>query len=529
MDSRQLQLVLKLQDEASRELRKVSGELDTVNATTGKWDNTLKNVKRGIMAIGAAAVTGLGFGVKIAADLQTAEVGLTTLLGSTEEARETIERLKVEAARTPFELPGLTQATQLLTSVTKDGDESIDILLDVGEALAAMGKGQSELDRIIVNLQQIAATGKAAAIDIKQFAFAGIPIYEMLEETTGKTGDAVAEMVTNGEISFDLLTTMFDEANDAGGRFFNAFANQGGTFNQALSNMKDSIGIFLADIATSTGLLEGLAAGMMKVGDVVGNYEEVWANAKNTMSEFFQELDDRTLIITHIRESFAAMVELYNTMLRPALEDLMIALEPLKPFGEALATVFGVMIVGGIHILITTINLLIAGTTMLLTGFTNLATFIANTLNWIIENLSANMRIVAAVMTGDWGGAIDAVQDKIKALVEWVTKLIDGFKRAIDLAKEIGGGAIDFLGGLLPGRAVGGSVAANKPYKVGENGVEMFVPRGNGTIVPNHDLVGMGGGGGTNIYVYGDVTGEELVTKVKRSLERDIKQRYRTS
>ena len=42
-----------------------------------------------------------------------------------------LQAQKVEAARTPFELPGLTQATQLLTSVTKDGDRSIDIYVDL--------------------------------------------------------------------------------------------------------------------------------------------------------------------------------------------------------------------------------------------------------------------------------------------------------------------------------------------------------------------------------------------------------------
>ena len=49
----------------------------------------------------------------------------------------------------------------------------------------------------------------------------------------------------------------------------------------------------------------------------------------------------------------------------------------------------------------------------------------------------------------------------------------------------------------LPGRAMGGSVSAYHPYMVGENGPEIFVPRGNGRIVPNHQL----SGGGTTVYV----------------------------
>lgn len=79
-------------------------------------------------------------GLTAAADLETAEIGLTTLLKSADEAGRTVDRIKREAARTPFELVGLSQAVQLLASVTKDGDKAIDVVLDVGEGLAAMGK-----------------------------------------------------------------------------------------------------------------------------------------------------------------------------------------------------------------------------------------------------------------------------------------------------------------------------------------------------------------------------------------------------
>jgi hypothetical protein len=44
----------------------------------------------------------------------------------------------------------------------------------------------------------------------------------------------------------------------------------------------------------------------------------------------------------------------------------------------------------------------------------------------------------------------------------------------------------------FPQRAMGGSVAANDSYIVGENGPEMFVPRQSGTIVPNGQLSSMG-------------------------------------
>jgi len=46
----------------------------------------------------------------------------------------------------------------------------------------------------------------------------------------------------------------------------------------------------------------------------------------------------------------------------------------------------------------------------------------------------------------------------------------------------------DNLATTIPGRAHGGSVTGNKPYIVGEQGSELFIPRGNGHIAPNSQL-----------------------------------------
>lgn len=519
---------MSLQDEASRELRKVAKELDTVDNKSRDWGNTLLWVKRGILAVGTAVTGALGFGVKIAADLETAEIGLGTLLNSTEEARKTVERLKIEAARTPFELPGLTKATQLLTSVTKDGDKSIDILLDVGEGLAAMGKGQAELDRIIVNLQQIAATGRAMTIDIRQFAFAGIPIYEMLAEVTGKTGEALGDFINEGGVTFELLTQMFDEANDEGGRFFNAFVNQSGSFNQALSNMKDSFAIFLSDIAKGTGLFDGLTQAMLTVSNVMGNYQQVIANGKQRLQEYVDLIDQKTGLVTHLRIAWASITEVFNSQLKPALDELWVALQPLMPYIKAFGVVLGAAFVGALHLVIGAFTLAAQVITAVLTGLTNLTTFIVNTVVAVLHTLDSAVQVIVSVFKKDWVGAISAVQDGIESLVGWVKDLIKQFKKAISLAGDLGGNvkgyASKLLKKVLPGRADGGAVTANTPYMVGERGAELFVPSVSGTIVPNSQL---GYGQGVTINVYGDVTGEEVVNKVKEAMANDIKEMVR--
>lgn len=229
-------------------------------------------------AMGAAAV-GVGAfikqGISLSAQLETNRIGFITLLGSAEKADEALKMIKKDAASTPFELPGLIQANQLLTSVTKDAPRSERMLLNVGKALTAMGKGQNELDRIIVNLQQIGAVGKASMIDIKQFAFAGIPIFEMLKESTGATGEALEDMISNGEISFELIEKMFQEAGEGSGKFAKAFENAQGSFSQVMSNFKDNVAVFLSDFVKASGIFDLAKAALNRLMEAVGNLGKI--------------------------------------------------------------------------------------------------------------------------------------------------------------------------------------------------------------------------------------------------------------
>lgn len=68
-------------------------------------------------------------------------------------------------------------------------------------------------------------------------------------------------------------------------------------------------------------------------------------------------------------------------------------------------------------------------------------------------------------------------------------------------------------------RAAGGPVLRGEPYMVGEQGMEVFVPDQNGTIIPNHQLRAMSGGsGGQTITVILDVRGgdDDIKQMVKK-------------
>ena len=203
--------------------------------------NTGKKLTLGLTTPIAALTTA---GIKYNAELEKYQTALTTLTGSAEEAAKIMEQIEQDAAKTPFDVAGLTQANQLLISTGLSAEESRDTILALGDAVSATGGGNDELSRMAVNLQQIKNTGKATALDIKQFAYAGIDIYGLLADYTGKTKEEVSEMA----ISWDDLNGALIKASKKGGRYFGAMEKQSETTNGAISNLKDSFNRFTASL-----------------------------------------------------------------------------------------------------------------------------------------------------------------------------------------------------------------------------------------------------------------------------------------
>ena len=105
---------------------------------------------------------------------------------------------------------------------------------------------------------------------------------------------------------------------------------------------------------------------------------------------------------------------------------------------------------------------------------------------------------------------IGAVIDQLWKLfvVQKIVGIISGALGAGATAAPSSASGFGNIGMSSPGnfrpltlRAFGGSVGSNTPYMVGERGPELFVPGGNGTIIPNGNMRGGGGGSSFNISV----------------------------
>lgn len=233
---------------------------------------TQGTVMAGIFSkLGSAALSAAeGFissGIEYNAQIEKYTTGFTNMLGSAEAAQQVMSQIQEDAAKTPFDVASLTQANQYLISADENASYARNTIMALGDAVSATGGGNDELNRMAQNLQQIANTGKATAADIKQFAYAGIDVYGILADYTGKSTAEVQNMT----ISYDLLTQALQAASEEGGRYYNSMDTQSQTMNGRVSTLKDNV-------SQLAGLLTGdLSSG---IGVVIGNLNDLIVKAQ---------------------------------------------------------------------------------------------------------------------------------------------------------------------------------------------------------------------------------------------------------
>ena len=111
----------------------------------------------------------------------------------------------------------------------------------------------------------------------------------------------------------------------------------------------------------------------------------------------------------------------------------------------------------------------------------------------------------------------------VQQIVGLITGAFGGATAAPGAASATGNIGMSSPGNFRPLtlRAFGGSVDSNKPYMVGERGPELFVPGGNGTIIPNGNMRG-GGGGGSPISISVDARGSSDPAAVRAQVQQGI-------
>lgn len=245
----QIRYTISAQDLLTRQLQGMNTEATALERTMGGLGTTIAGAF-GLYQIGNFISKTITAGTTV----ENATTGLTTLLKNSAEAAMVVDNTMKDAIATPFAFEGLLNANKALISAGQSSVRAREDVLNLSNAIAATGGGDNELQRMVVNLQQISNTGKATAMDIKQFAFAGVNIYQVLADATNQPIAKVKEM----EVSYDLLTMALKKAHDKGGIYYNGLENMAGNTSVKISNMGDQMFQFMVDVfETSKPLING--------------------------------------------------------------------------------------------------------------------------------------------------------------------------------------------------------------------------------------------------------------------------------
>lgn len=258
-------------DAAEGKLRKASAAMNTMQVAVGSFIGSLATA--GFMKLADTIGSIPGDVIKVSAQFEGFQTSLETIEGSSEKAKASMDWIAQFAAKTPYELAGITDAFIKLKA--RGFDPMDGTLSTLGDTASAMNK---TLD------QAVEAFTDAATNQFERLKEFGITSSQKGDEVTfswQQNGKQMQKTVkkTGGEVT-KFLKEVF------GTRFNGAMIRQSKTWNGMLSNLSDSWNLFMKRIGDK-GIFErvkGMLGGFL---DYVGKLD-----ADGTLDRWAQNISD---------------------------------------------------------------------------------------------------------------------------------------------------------------------------------------------------------------------------------------------
>jgi len=147
----------------------LSRELGKVESRMTKFGSQMQNI--GSIMTQSITLPLLGVGaasLKAFADMEKLENGLIAIMGSSEGAKEELDKLRKVAENPGLALPQVVQASASLQSVGMSADAARETITQFGNAVARSGGGAEQFSGVTLALSQISAVGKVTQEDLNQ-------------------------------------------------------------------------------------------------------------------------------------------------------------------------------------------------------------------------------------------------------------------------------------------------------------------------------------------------------------------------
>lgn len=248
----------------------------SIGNTAEKEGSRIDNIFRKITVAATGFFTAqqaLGYAQKIAqvrGEYQQLEVAFNTMLGSKAKADALMTQLVNTAAKTPFDLVGVSSSAKQLLAYGIAADKVNDTLVRLGNIAAGLS----------IPLQDIAwlygttmTQGRLYAEDLNQFTGRGIPMIRELAKELGVAENEVKALVSEGKVGFPEVQKVIENLTNSGGMFYNLMEKQSNTITGKISNMEDAISVMFNEIGQAN---EGIINSILETGiSAIENYEEI--------------------------------------------------------------------------------------------------------------------------------------------------------------------------------------------------------------------------------------------------------------
>ena len=274
---RGVELERKRQQEIAQTAAKVQSDLvrgfERANSHAGKLNSTVQDLKS-LFLQGGLVFGAQQFAMSIittGGEMEKQHIALQSILGDMQNANTMFNQIKELALNSPFTFSELNRDVKQLAAYGVEYDQ----LYDTTKRLADMSSGLGvSFDRIALAFGQVQARGWLDGKELRQIAYAGIPLLNKLSEFYSKqegrnvSTSEIKTRISNREVSFDDVKSIFWQMTDAGGQFYNMQQVLSETLLGRYNKLKDAWEIMLADFANGKNVIGGTFKGIL---DVVTN------------------------------------------------------------------------------------------------------------------------------------------------------------------------------------------------------------------------------------------------------------------
>ncbi len=195
-------------------------------------------VKIGVNAIGLIGAASVAMGATTAKAVEKNQAVFGVMLKDMEQGKAVVASLQASQAVGLFDNEEVLNSGRLLF---KAGVAAVDLKAKTEQLATIAAATSTELGDLTRIYQQGANRGSFGQEKINQMAERGIDIYHALEAVTGKSGSALADMISSGKIGITEMDAALAHLTEGNGIYAGSLETLAGTTSGMLAQIKNNL------------------------------------------------------------------------------------------------------------------------------------------------------------------------------------------------------------------------------------------------------------------------------------------------